>query len=57
MHNRIGFHILRNIRDYKVIIQLHIDFKLDLHFLVFSYSVWKHVACNKLEIEESLAWM
>ena len=23
----------------------------------FSYSVWKHVACNKLQISEDLAWL
>ena len=22
----------------------------------FSYSVWKHIACNKLQLSEDMAW-
>ena len=27
------------------------------YYLLYSYSVWKHVACNKLQISEDLAWL
>ena len=30
--------------------------ELNRTIVFFSYSVWKHIACNKLQLSEDLAW-
>ena len=43
--------------DFDLLLILAKELMLISIFYLSSYSVWKHVACNKLQISEDLAWL
>ncbi|XP_014663452.1 PREDICTED: TBCC domain-containing protein 1-like [Priapulus caudatus] len=49
-HSRLSLHNIKKIVAYS-------KTKANLGFPRLSYSVWKHIACNKLSMSEELAWM
>lgn len=49
-HPRLSLHNIKRIVSYA-------KTKGKAGFPMLSYSVWKHIACNKLQLPEDLAWM